>query len=80
MSIIAAIASALRGEKFVHEDDESREQKANIAVADVLEGEGSDEGSGGGNGEGNGHGHGAGAVLGELAHEAPEPLSAQPTS
>ena len=31
MSIVAAIASALRGEKFVHEDDESIAQKAVLA-------------------------------------------------
>jgi MFS family permease len=30
MSVIAAIASALRGEKFIHEDDESRAQKADL--------------------------------------------------
>ena len=30
MSVIAAIASALRGEKFVHEDDESIAQKARL--------------------------------------------------
>jgi hypothetical protein len=28
MSVIAALASALRGQKFIHEDDESRDQKA----------------------------------------------------
>jgi len=30
MSVIAAIASALRGEKFIHEDEESRAQKAHL--------------------------------------------------
>jgi hypothetical protein len=35
MSLIAAVASALRGEKFVHEDDESRDQKALLAVVNV---------------------------------------------
>jgi hypothetical protein len=30
MSVIAAIASALRGEKFVHEDEESIAQKAHL--------------------------------------------------
>jgi len=30
MSVIAAIASALRGEKFIHEDEESRAQKARL--------------------------------------------------
>jgi MFS family permease len=35
MSLIAAVASALRGEKFIHEDDESRDQKALLAVANV---------------------------------------------
>jgi hypothetical protein len=32
MSVIAAIASALRGEKFIHEDEESKEQKARLTV------------------------------------------------
>jgi hypothetical protein len=32
MSVIAAIASALRGEKFVHVDEESRAQKARHTV------------------------------------------------
>ena len=32
MSVIAAIASALRGEKFVHVDEESRAQKARLRV------------------------------------------------
>jgi hypothetical protein len=36
VSVIAAIASAFRGEKFVHEDDESRAQKASIAAGPVL--------------------------------------------
>ncbi|MGD0198968.1 MAG: MFS transporter [Solirubrobacteraceae bacterium] len=30
MSVIAAVASALRGEKFIHEDEESRAQKAQL--------------------------------------------------
>ncbi len=34
MSVIAALASALRGERYVHEDDESRAQKAGFAIAD----------------------------------------------
>ena len=33
MSLIAAVASALRGERYVHEDEESRAQKAGLAVA-----------------------------------------------
>ncbi len=33
MSIVAAVASALRGTKFVHEDDESRAQKAALVAA-----------------------------------------------
>jgi len=33
MSLVAAVASALRGEKFVHEDDESRAQKAALVGA-----------------------------------------------
>ena len=33
MSVIAAIASALRGEQFIHEDEESRAQKARVGVA-----------------------------------------------
>jgi hypothetical protein len=41
MSLIAAVASALRGEKFVHEDDESIAQKALLTSAVVaLGGEG----------------------------------------
>jgi len=36
MSLIAAIASAFRGGKYTHEDDESREQKAGIAVRAVA--------------------------------------------
>jgi hypothetical protein len=35
MSVIAAIASALRGEKFVHEDDESIAQKALVTTVGV---------------------------------------------
>jgi MFS family permease len=36
MSVIAAIASALRGEKFIHEDEESIAQKAGV-VAEVVD-------------------------------------------
>jgi hypothetical protein len=36
MSLIAALASALRGEKFIHEDDESRDQKAQLTVGAVA--------------------------------------------
>ena len=32
MSLIAAVASALRGQKFIHEDDESRGQKALLTL------------------------------------------------
>jgi hypothetical protein len=32
MSVIAAIASALRGEKYVHVDEESKAQKARLTV------------------------------------------------
>lgn len=32
MSLIAAVASALRGKQFIHEDDESRAQKARLAA------------------------------------------------
>ncbi len=35
MSVIAAIASALRGQKFIHEDEESVAQKALLATAAV---------------------------------------------
>jgi hypothetical protein len=37
MSVIAAIASALRGEQFIHEDEESRAQKARIGVQSAEE-------------------------------------------
>ena len=37
MSVIAAIASALRGKQFIHEDEESRAQKARIGVCGVDE-------------------------------------------
>jgi MFS family permease len=37
MSVIAAIASWLRGKQFIHEDEESRVQKARIGVSDVDE-------------------------------------------
>ena len=40
MSVIGAIVSALRGGKFVHEDEESRAQKANLAVLAVAGGTG----------------------------------------
>jgi MFS family permease len=33
MSLVAAVASALRGAKYIHEDEESRAQKAVLAVA-----------------------------------------------
>ena len=36
MSVIAAIASALRGEKYIHEDEESRAQKARLVHHHVL--------------------------------------------
>jgi MFS family permease len=44
MSLIAAVASALRGEKFIHEDEESRAQKAVLAglggeVSSLAEGD-----------------------------------------
>jgi hypothetical protein len=32
MSLVAAVASALRGQKFIHEDDESRDQKALLTL------------------------------------------------
>jgi MFS family permease len=35
MSVIAAIASALRGKQFIHEDEESRAQKARIGVEEL---------------------------------------------
>jgi MFS family permease len=35
MSLVAALASALRGARFVHEDDESRAQKALLGAADL---------------------------------------------
>ena len=41
MSLIAAVASALRGEKFVHEDDESRDQKAQLTLGVVSSSNGS---------------------------------------
>ena len=49
MSVIAAIASALRGEKFVHEDDESIAQKAAIAsgVVAFADGNGADRATAG---------------------------------
>jgi len=37
MSVVAAIASALRGKQFIHEDEESRAQKARIGVSGVEE-------------------------------------------
>jgi MFS family permease len=37
MSLVAALASALRGEKFVHEDDESRAQKGILTGAVITE-------------------------------------------
>ena len=36
MSVIAAIASAMRGEKFIHEDEESRAQKARLGHHHLL--------------------------------------------
>jgi hypothetical protein len=48
MSLIAAVASAFRGGKFVHEDAESRAQKAGIAVrtvAGTADGDGVDSGA-----------------------------------
>ena len=38
MSLIAAVASALRGDKFIHEDDESRAQKAMLTAAATSQG------------------------------------------
>ena len=35
MSLVAAVASALRGVKFIHEDDESRDQKAQLTLGVV---------------------------------------------
>ena len=49
MSVVAAIASAFRGGKYVHEDAESRAQKAGIAVravAGAADGNGADSGGG----------------------------------
>jgi MFS family permease len=36
MSVIAAIASAMRGEKYIHEDEESRAQKARLGHHHLL--------------------------------------------
>jgi hypothetical protein len=40
MSVVAALASVLRGQKFIHEDDESRDQKAllTLGIAPSLNG------------------------------------------
>ena len=53
MSLVAAVASALRGEKFIHEDEESRAQKAVLAgvggeVSSLAEGEAPLAGAGSG--------------------------------
>jgi len=56
MSLIAAVASALRGEKYVHEDEESLAQKAGLAAQGI--------------GAPSGNGVAAGSMLGGAAEPA----------
>lgn len=81
MSLVAAAASAMRGERFVHEDEESRAQKAVLAVG-LPNGAGEDGGpraagtDGAGEGNGAGQAGGVGSIPARLGDEQPLPPGA----